>query len=93
MKHTLTVMTLMSALAGSGSALADDWRDIEGKVQAIDLNAGSFVVKGKTFYVTERTRWDDGLTRIADLAVGQKVEVDYVRHNDRLIAVEVELDD
>ena len=45
------------------------------------------------FYATPSTVYDDGLRRFADLAVGQKVEVDFEYRNGKHCATEIELED
>ena len=42
------------------------------------------------FYATPSTDYDDGLRRFADLAVGQKVEVDFEYHNGKHCATEID---
>ncbi|MFA7670137.1 MAG: DUF5666 domain-containing protein [Burkholderiaceae bacterium] len=77
----------------SPAVWADDDHDVEGRIQSIDPQNGSFVVKGKTYHTDGRTDYDDDLNSFSDLRVGQKVEVDYVIRNGRRLAKEIELDD
>lgn len=84
-----SLIVLLSVL-WSVTASADD---IEGRIESIDFSAQTFVVQGITFHATPGTDYDDGLKRFADLRVGQKVEVDFVFHEGRHIATEIELDD
>lgn len=89
----LKTLSLAAALTLSPIVWADDDHDVEGKIESIDQGAGSFVVRGKTFYTDDRTDYDDDLREFSDLKVGQEVEVDYVVRNGRRIAKEIELDD
>lgn len=84
---------LAVALSLSFTAVADNNRDLEGRIESINYQARTFVVEGKTFYADERTDYDDDLERFSDLRVGQRVEVDYVMRKGRRYAKEVELDD
>lgn len=84
---------LAGALALSPLAWADDDRDVEGRIESINQQAGSFVVNGMTIYTDRETDYDDDLERFTALKVGQKVEVDYVIRDGRHIAKEIELDD
>lgn len=83
----LLTLTLLSAPMAARAADLD----IEGQVEA--LGDSHLVVGGKTFHVDARTDFDDGLTSLADLKVGDRVEIDYIEHRDRLLAREIERDD
>lgn len=89
----LKALGLAAAITLSPLAVADDDRDIEGRIEAVNPQAGSFVVQGMTFHTTPDTDYDDDLNRFSDLKVGQRVEVDYVTRNGKHIAKEIELDD
>ena len=94
MQRTFTRLALGSFLAlATATVAADDNRDVDGLIQSINPANQSFVVEGKTFHTTPKTRYDDGLTRFTDLKVGQDVEVDYRMRDGRYIATEIELDD
>jgi hypothetical protein len=76
----------------SGDATDDDI-EIEGSIDALDLDASTLTVSGLTFSVTDATAFKhaDGL---ADFAVGDRVEVDgYADADGTLLASEVERDD
>lgn len=77
---------------GRTGATSGDTYD-KGRKESINQRSQSFVVKGKTFYATERTDYDDDLHRFSDLRVGQEVEVDYVIRQGKRYAKEIELDD
>lgn len=92
MKQPVGSMLLTVALLSMPTASrANDDRDIEGKVEAIGQT--SLTVKGKEFHVDARTDFDDGLTSLADLKIGDRVEIDYVISGERLLAREIERDD
>ena len=76
---------------GLSPAWADD--DLEGTIELVNPSNKSFVLEGITFYVTEKTDYDDGLKSFSDLRKGQKVEVDYKNRNGKHFAKEIELDD
>lgn len=82
----LLTLTLLTAPVAARAAE----RDIGGKVEA--LGDSHLVVAGKIIHVDERTDFDDRLASLADLKVGDRVEVDYIEHRDRLIAREIELE-
>lgn len=84
---------LAMVLSFSPIAWADDDRDVEGRIESIDTQTRSFVVKGEIYYADDRTDYDDDLNRFSDLKVGQRVEVDYVMRDGRRYAKEIELDD
>lgn len=67
--------------------------DLEGHIESVNAGEQSFVVQGITFHVTERTDYDDGLRTFEDLAVGQRVEVDFEYREGRHYALEIELED
>ena len=89
--YYLQAASMALALSFSTGALADD--DLEGKIESIDQQARSFVVNGKTIHTDDRTDYDDDLNQFSDLQVGQRVEVDYVTRDGRMLAEEIELDD
>lgn len=90
MKLNLKTLLLATTVATvSISAQADD---IEGKIEAINSEAQSFVVQGITFFTETTTDYDDGLKTFADLKVGQNVEVDFEYRDKRHIATEIELE-
>ncbi|MCS4308047.1 serine protease inhibitor ecotin [Rheinheimera pacifica] len=90
MKLNLKTLLLATTVATvSISAQADD---IEGKIEAINAEAQSFVVQGITFFTETTTDYDDGLKTFADLKVGQNVEVDFEYRDKRHIATEIELE-
>lgn len=90
MKLNLKTLLLATTVAAvSISAQADD---IEGKIEAINAEAQSFVVQGITFFTETTTDYDDGLKTFADLKVGQNVEVDFEYRDKRHIAIEIELE-
>lgn len=81
----------MFILIGSAPVWADD--DLEGVIELVNPSNKSFVLKGITFYVTEKTDYDDGLKSFSDLRKGLKVEVDYKDRDGKRFAKEIELDD
>lgn len=85
----LFVVSFACAITGN-VALADD---IEGRIESIDTERQTILVQGITFHVTGKTDFDDGLRNFADLAVGQKVEVDFKYREGKHFATEIELDD
>lgn len=78
------------SLLAAAPAIADD---LEGRIEAIDQGAQSFVVQGINFFATPSTDYDDGLRSFADLRVGQQVEVDFDYRDGRHFASEIELED
>jgi hypothetical protein len=85
-----SMLLTLTLLAAPGAARAAE-RDIEGRIEALGEN--HLVVGGKTIHVDARTDFDDGLASLADLKVGDRVEIDYVAaRGERLIAREIELD-
>lgn len=93
MMNCLKTIGLAAALSLSPMAWADDDRDVEGRIQSINQEARSFVVKDMTFHTSRDTDYDDDLNSFSDLRVGQRVEVDYVIREGRRHAKEIELDD
>ena len=89
----LKALTLAAAVSLSGTALADDDKDIEGNIESLDRQARTFMVGGMTFYADDRTDYDDDLNSFSDLREGQRVEVDYIERNGKHYAKEIELDD
>jgi hypothetical protein len=85
------MLLTVALLSMPHAARANNERDIEGRVEAIGQT--SLTVKGKEFHVDARTDFDDGLTSLADLKVGDKVEIDYVISGERFVAREIERDD
>lgn len=77
-------------LTGANVSLAND---IEGVIESVDPVTQSIVVQGITFYAKADTDYDDGLRSFADLAPGQKVEVDFYYHDGKHFIEEIELDD
>ena len=92
-RNTFKAAALALALAITPTVWADDDHDVEGRIESIDAQSRSFVVKGMTLYADNRTDYDDELNRFSDLKVDQKVEVDYVMRNGKRVAKEIELDD
>lgn len=89
-KKCVTAIAVLGLVTGAGAAHADD---VEGLIERIDAATQTLVVQGITFHTTERTDYDDGLKRFADLKVGQRVEVDFDYRDGRHIATEIELDE
>jgi hypothetical protein len=73
--------------------------EVEGRVEAVDVGAGTLTVLGITFRVTGVTRFEDhsesDLDRfgLADIAVGDFVEVDAYQDDTGFVATKVERDD
>jgi hypothetical protein len=73
--------------------------EVEGRVEAVDVGAGTLTVLGITFRVTGVTRFEDhsssDLDRfgLADIAVGDFVEVDGYEDATGFVATKVERDD
>lgn len=86
----LLTATLAIGLMTVTQAHAHD--DVEGVIESLDSAAQTLTVAGKTIYTDEKTDYDDGLTEFSDLQVGDRVEVDFKRDGDRLIATEIELE-
>lgn len=95
------MQSIRAALAKKLSVLAmltmTPWlvyaEDVEGPVEAVDAAAGTITIQGTTIHVTDTTRFEDGLTSLASIKEGERIEVDYIREGNRLIATEVERDD
>lgn len=87
----LSLKTLLLSATLSATSLFAQANDIEGKVDAVNAEAQSFVVQGITFFTTTTTDYDDGLKKFADLKVGQNVEVDFDYIDDRHVVTEIEL--
>ncbi|PZN32880.1 MAG: hypothetical protein DIU71_06450 [Proteobacteria bacterium] len=83
-------MVVAATLVLSAAAGAED---IEGTVDAVDPDAGTLVIQGTTIHTDERTRYEDGLKGLESVEVGTRLEVDFVRDGDRLLATEIELDE
>jgi hypothetical protein len=73
-----------------GLAVADD---LEGRIESVDQVSQSLVVNGIIIYATSSTEYDDGLRSFNDLHLGQKVEIDFKKHDGVYYATEIELDD
>jgi hypothetical protein len=73
--------------------------EFEGRVDAIDTAANTLVVFGTTFRVTDVTRFEDHSDSdvlsfdLADIAVGDFVEIDAYEDGTGLVATKVERDD
>lgn len=65
---------------------------VEGAVTALDIETGRLVVEGVAFQTTGRTEYDD-IGSLADLDVGDFVEVDGFIEDGRRVALEVERED
>lgn len=90
MRNPLVAAVFATALGlAAGPALADD---IEGNIESVDAGNQAFVVQGITFYTTNSTDYDDGLTGFNDLREGQRVEVDFNYRDGKHWVTEVELD-
>ena len=66
----------------------DSEKEVTGTVEAI--GASSLTVDGIEYTVTDKTEFD-GITGLADLAVGDEVEVEYEENGGAREAVEIEL--
>lgn len=88
----LSLKTLLLTATVSAISLSAQADDMEGKIDAINAEAQSFVVQGITFFTETTTDYDDGLRTFADLKVGQNVEVDFEYRDKRHIATEIELE-
>ncbi|RFA31122.1 hypothetical protein CAI21_00195 [Alkalilimnicola ehrlichii] len=73
-----------------GNATAND---IEGEIASINDDDSAFTVQGIEFFTDDDTDYNDGLNRFEDLAVGQRVEVDFEYRDERHFATEIELED
>jgi Domain of unknown function (DUF5666) len=98
-KSSMTSIVRVAAVAAAAlltaPAFADDDcdRDLEGPVESIDAEARSFAVAGVVLHTDERTDFDDNYTRFENMRVDDRVEVDFIVHEDRNLAIEVEKDD
>lgn len=87
------IRTLLAGAVLAGAALtAQADNDVEGAIESLDPSTQTLVVAGKSIQTDARTDYDDDLTNFADLKVGDRVEVDFRRDGDRLIATEIERD-
>ncbi len=88
---TLRVVKTLGLAVGLAFA-SSTWasNDVTGEIEAIDAEAQTITVQGIEFQTDERTDYDDGLKRFEDLAVGQRVEVDFEYRDGRHIATEIE---
>jgi hypothetical protein len=84
------VLGLFVSSAFAAEARAED---VEGTVESLNARERSFVIAGQKIYTTDKTKYEDGLRSFDDIKVGEKLEVDYHRDGERLIAHEVERDD
>lgn len=66
--------------------------DLEGDIESLDSSAQTLTIDGQLIHTNADTDYDDDLTGFADLKVGERVEVDFKRDGDRLIAIEIEND-
>lgn len=90
--NAMIARSLCAALLAVGATAV--WaEDVEGRISNIDTEAGSFVVVGITFFVTDTTDFDDHLNSLVDLEEGDKVEVDFLYRDGKHYATEIELDD
>lgn len=85
-----SMLLTLALLSSPMTARAHEDRDAEGKIDAIDQS--SLTVNGTVYHVDERTDFDDGLQGLADLKVGDRVEIDFVVSGERRIAREIELE-
>ena len=100
MKHTRYLLLIAAAAVVLLGAFAlqpdDEGIEVQGPVETIEVAAGTLTVDGLTFHANDTTLFgdeEDGEApfTLADLAVGDPVEVDGYRDaDDTLIALEVE---
>ncbi|HEY8540059.1 MAG TPA: DUF5666 domain-containing protein [Steroidobacteraceae bacterium] len=87
---------ILALLLGSTLAFAalanDRHREIEGTVESVDVSQGTLVVAGVTIHTDDRTDFDD-YRSLADVKVGDRVEVDFIAREGRNIAIEIDRDD
>lgn len=69
----------------------NDEKEVTGLVEAIGDN--SLTVDGFDYAVTADTEFDDGIDSLADLSVGDEVEVEYEENGGSRTALEIELSD
>lgn len=88
----ITIKALFAGLILAVCSTLATADDIDGKIESINQDDKSFVVKGIRFFATETTDYDKRLKGFADLKVGQRVEVDFDYRDNKHFATEIELD-
>lgn len=87
----LVALLLVFGLAGCDAfEVFDREKEIEGTIEAIAEDGSSLTVDGIEYRVTSQTEYE-GITGLADLSVGDEVEIEYEEEGDSRVAVEVEL--
>lgn len=89
MKDSLKALSVAALLAASTQVLAND---LEGLIESVDTEAGTFVVHGITFVTGATTFYEDGLKEFSDLHEGQRVEVDFQFQDGKHVATLIELE-
>ncbi len=89
MRHCLS-LPVLAVLALPFPALANE---IDGRVERVDTETMTLTVVGVDFHVEAATRYDDGLRSLADVAVGQGVELTFTLRDGRHVATKVDADD
>ena len=90
------IVRVSGSIAADGSATADHIEydaELEGPISAIDLGAGTVTVLGTIAAITDDTVFDDdsGVSSIADLSVGDFVEINgYPMSDGSILAVHLE---
>ena len=98
MKHTTAIMKggllllLVFGLVGCDSFddLFENEKEVQGIVEAIAADGSSLTVDGIVYRVTSNTEYE-GISGLADLSVGDEVEIEYEEQGGDRVAVEVEL--
>jgi hypothetical protein len=99
-KWVLLVLALAFVFGLYGITLAKDAKDVtdttKGTIQKVDADKREFVMRDKnnkdwTFHLDEngKVRLADKDGKLADLKVGDEVEIKYMKKGDKLIAEEV----
>ena len=84
----LGLLIFMAAGCDTVEDLFENDKEVTGVVEAI--GDASLTVDGVAYTVTDKTEYE-GITGLADLSVGDEVEVEYEESNSGRVALEVEL--
>lgn len=86
-RNAILAATLVSL---SSTVMADD---IEGVIQAVDVNSRSVTIHNMPVTITDTTIYDGFRFEFSDLRPGMRVEIDYFSHDGKLVATKIERDD
>ncbi|MZR63975.1 DUF5666 domain-containing protein [Alcanivorax sp. DP30] len=89
MKGSWKALPFAALFAASTPVIAND---LEGLIESVDTEAGTFVVQGITFVTSATTFYEDGLKEFSDLHEGQRVEVDFQFQDGKHVATLIELE-